>query len=223
MKKNEIKNKTFGYLRVSTKDQILDRQRVSILKYCKEHNIDIDEERDIFEDKLSGKDFERPQYKAMKQCLRSGDVVIVKELDRLGRNKEQIKKELTWFNEHNIRVKILNIPTTLEDLSADNSWVMDMVNNILIEVYSALAEEERLKIRRRQREGIAVMPVDSVGKKISKKTGRYMGRPVVDYPNNWNEVYTDWKDKKITAVKAMDLLDLKKGTFYNLVKKYKST
>lgn len=94
-----------------------------------------------------------------------------------------------------------------------------MVNNILIEVYSALAEEERLKIRRRQREGIAVMPVDSVGKKISKKTGRYMGRPVVDYPNNWNEVYTDWKDKKITAVKAMDLLDLKKGTFYNLVKK----
>ena len=154
--------------------------------------------------------------------FKSGDVVIVKELDRLGRNKEQIKKELTWFNEHNIRVKILNIPTTLEDLSADNSWVMDMVNNILIEVYSALAEEERLKIRRRQREGIAVMPVDSVGKKISKKTGRYMGRPVVDYPNNWNEVYTEWKDKKITAVKAMDLLDLKKGTFYNLVKKYES-
>lgn len=217
-----MENKTFGYLRVSTKEQSLDRQRVSIINYCKKHNIKIDEERDIFEDKLSGKDFERPQYKAMKQCLRSGDVLIVKELDRLGRNKEQIKKELTWYSEHGIRVKILNIPTTLEDLSTDNQWVMNMVNNILIEVYSALAEEERLKIRRRQQEGIAVMPVDASGKKISKKTGRYMGRPVTEYPKNWNEVYNEWKDKKITAVKAMNLLDLKKGTFYNLVKKYES-
>lgn len=215
-------NKTFGYLRVSTREQSLDRQRVSIIKYCKEHNIKIDEERDIFEDKLSGKDFERPQYKIMKQCLRSGDVLIIKELDRLGRNKEQIKKELTWFRENKIKVKILNIPTTLEDLSADNSWVMDMVNNILIEVYSALAEEERLKIRRRQSEGIAVMPVDASGKKISKKTGRYTGRPVIEYPKNWNEVYTDWKEQKITGVQAMKLLDLKKGTFYNMVKKYES-
>lgn len=215
-----MNNRTFLYLRVSSKDQQLERQKISLLNYCKQHNIKIDEDRDIFIDKESGKDFNREGYKTLKKVLRSGDVLIVKELDRLGRNKEEVKRELDYFKKNNIRVKILNIPTTLTDLPEGQEWVMDMVNNILIEVLGAIAEEERIKIKQRQAEGIAAMPLNEEGKKVSLRTGRVAGRPKVNYPKNWGDVYSNWKDGKITAKVAMELTGLKRTTFYALVKKY---
>lgn len=215
-----MNNRTFLYLRVSSKDQQLERQKISLLNYCKQHNIKIDEDRDIFIDKESGKDFNREGYKTLKKVLRSGDVLIVKELDRLGRNKEEVKRELDYFKKNNIRVKILNIPTTLTDLPEGQEWVMDMVNNILIEVLGAIAEEERIKIKQRQAEGIAAMPLNEEGKKVSLRTGRVAGRPKVSYPKNWGDVYTSWKKGNITAKVAMELTGLKRTTFYALVKKY---
>ncbi|MDY3361213.1 MAG: recombinase family protein [Clostridium celatum] len=203
-------NRTFLYLRVSSKDQNLDRQYLSLMNYCKMNGIKVDETRDVFTDKESGKDFNREGYQTLKKVLRAGDTLIIKELDRLGRNKEEVKRELNYFKTNNIRVKILNIPTTLMDLPEGNEWVMDMVNNILIEVLGAIAQEERVKIRQRQAEGIAA----------AKAKGKHLGRPKVEYPKNWSNVYTSWKDEKITAKVAMELTGLKRTTFYALVKKY---
>lgn len=197
-------NKTYYYARVSSKGQNLDRQ----IEQFKNLGAD---DRDIITEKKSGKNVEdREAYKAMRnQLLRNGDTLIVASLDRLGRNKANIKEELEFFKTNNIRVKVLDIPTTMTDFPKGQEWVLDMVNNILIEVLGSIAEQERETIRKRQAEGIAA----------AKKKGTVkFGRPRATKPNNWDEVITQWKNKEITAVKAMELLNLTKNTFYKLVK-----
>ena len=131
----------YGYARVSTaQKQNEARQIEALIAYGVE-------EKYIKIDKASGKDFNRENYQLLKnEILRPGDTLVVKELDRLGRNKEQVKEELKYFKDNKIRVKILNIPTTLMDLPEGQEWVFDMVNNILIEVLGAIAEDERIKI-----------------------------------------------------------------------------
>jgi DNA invertase Pin-like site-specific DNA recombinase len=161
----------YAYLRVSAKDQNVARQ----LKALKEYRDELLEEN-VFVDKQSGKDFERKEYCRLKELLQPGDELIIKELDRLGRNKEEIKRELSWFKEHKIIVRILNVPTTLIDFQGQE-WIFDMINNILIEVMGAVAQNEREKILERQKEGIAAMPIVD-GKRVSTKTGRPMGKPV---------------------------------------------
>lgn len=161
----------YAYLRVSAKDQNVARQ----LKALKEYRDELLEEN-VFVDKQSGKDFERKEYCRLKELLQPGDELIIKELDRLGRNKEEIKRELSWFKEHKIIVRILNVPTTLIDFQGQE-WIFEMINNILIEVMGAVAQNEREKILERQKEGIAAMPIVD-GKRVSTKTGRPMGKPV---------------------------------------------
>ena len=141
----------FGYIRVSSKDQNPERQFEAIKEFEKEIK-----DENIYLDKQTGKDFNREKYQELKLILREGDTLIVKELDRLGRNKEMIKDELSFLKNEGIRVKILNIPTTLMDLPEENAWVIEMVNNILIEVLGAIAEDERNKIIERQAEGITI-------------------------------------------------------------------
>ena len=161
----------YAYLRVSAKDQIVARQ----LKALKEYRDELLEEN-VFVDKQSGKDFERKEYCRLKELLQPGDELIIKELDRLGRNKEEIKRELSWFKEHEIIVRILNVPTTLIDFQGQE-WIFEMINNILIEVMGAVAQNEREKILERQKEGISAMPIID-GKRVSTKTGRPMGKPI---------------------------------------------
>lgn len=163
----------YAYLRVSTKEQNLERQIVAVKEYRPELL-----DKNIFSDKQSGKNFDRTEYTKLKSVIRSGDELIVKELDRLGRNKEEIKRELSWFKEHKVIVRILNVPTTLIDFQGQE-WIFDMINNILIEVMGAVAEEERKKILERQREGIDAMPIID-GKRTSTTTGRPMGNPGKD-------------------------------------------
>ncbi len=123
------------------------------------------EEREIITDKASGKDIGRPGYQALKTTLlRSGDTLIVTSLDRLSRKKEDIKAELQYFKENNIRLKILDIPTTLIDPPEGQEWIFDMVLNILIEVMSSIAEQERVTIRERQRQGIEALKHTSAWK-----------------------------------------------------------
>lgn len=144
-----MSSKTFYYARVSSKTQNEDRQ---ILAF---RSLGADD-RDIIIDKESGKDMNRPGYLTLKNSmLRSGDTLVIKELDRLSRNKADIKNELIYFKKNNIRLKILDIPTTMMDISDEQSWILDMVNNILIEVLGSIAEEERKQIRKRQKEGLA--------------------------------------------------------------------
>lgn len=191
------------YARVSTSNQSLARQ----LAKFKELGAD---EREIITDKESGKDFNRQGYLALKnQLLRDGDTLTVCSIDRLGRNKSQIKEELEYFKAHNIRVKILDIPTTLIDFPDGQEWVCDMVNNILIEVLGSIAERERDTIKSRQAQGIA---------EAKKNPDIKFGRPKAEKPDNWSKVITKWKSGEIKAVDAMKELDMPKATFYKLVK-----
>lgn len=194
--------KVYGYARVSTREQNLDRQIAALREY-------VADERDIITDKESGKDFDRTGYQYLRERLiRPGDTLIVKSLDRLGRNKEQVMEELRHYRSDGVRVKILDLPTTMIDLPDGQDWIVEMVNNILIEVLASIAEQERLTIRQRQAEGIAE----------AKKQGRPLGRRKTDLPDEWEEVTGMWKSGSITAVQAMDRLGLKKSTFYRMVR-----
>jgi len=194
-------SKIYGYARVSTKEQNLDRQMIAL----REQGID---EREIIIDKESGKDLDRQGYTLLKnKMLRRGDTLIIKSLDRLSRNKSDIKKELEYFKDNGIRLKVIELPTTMTEFPKGQEWVMEMVNNILIEVLGTIAEQERETIRKRQAEGIAA----------AQDRGAYRGRKPIETPDNWNEVIEDWKSGKITATKAIELTGTKRTTFYKLV------
>jgi DNA invertase Pin-like site-specific DNA recombinase len=160
-------------VRVSSKDQNYARQLAEAKKYG------IPEEN-IFCDKITGRRKDRPEYDRMKSLLVKGDEVYFTELDRVGREKYLIKEELQWFKDNGILVRVLNIPTTLIEFPAGQEWVLEMVNNLLIEVMATIAEQEWVKIKERREAGIAAMPVDENGRKISSKTGRGFGRDAID-------------------------------------------
>ncbi|HFK1442259.1 recombinase family protein [Bacillus albus] len=195
----------FGYIRVSTKEQNLDRQFTALQPY-------VTDEKYIYSDKASGKDMEREGFQNMLKAMREGDTLYIKSIDRLGRNKQQIKDYLEYFKKEGIRVKIIDLPTTMQDVPAGQEWVIDMINNIIIEVYTSIAQQERETIRQRQREGIDV----------AKSKGKHLGRPVMELPKEWDKLYKEWKDGKIKAVEFMDKVDMKKATFYKKVKEYES-
>ena len=183
--------KVYGYARVSTREQNLDRQIAALRHY-------IADERDIITDKESGKDFNRPGYQYLREALlRPG-----------GRNKQQVKQELEYYKAMGVRVKIIDLPSTMADFPKGQEWICEMVNNIMIEVLATIAEQERLTIRQRQAEGIAE----------AKKQGRQLGRRKTELPEDWKEVTALWKSGSITAVQAMDRLGLKKSTFYRMVR-----
>lgn len=197
-----MENRTFYYARVSSREQNLDRQ----IDAFKELGAN---ERDVIVDKESGKNLERTGYTALKNnMLRSGDTLIVTSLDRLSRDKGDIKLEMEYFREHKIRLKILDIPTTLIDPPLGQEWVFEMVENILIEVLGSFAENERKQIKKRQAEGIA----------SAKNKGVKFGRPAMAKPENWDEVFKKWKQGEITAVEGMRLTGVTKNIFYKFAK-----
>lgn len=194
--------RTYYYARVSSKDQNLERQIAAFKALGAE-------ERDIITDKESGKDLNRTGYSALKNAmLRRGDTLVIKSLDRLSRNKNDIKNELQFFKDNGIRLKVIDLPTTMMDLPVGQEWIFEMVNNILIEVLGTIAEQERETIRQRQAEGIAA----------AKRNGKKLGRPSVQFPANWNEIYRTWKNGDITAKTAMERTGTKRTSFYKLVK-----
>lgn len=196
----------YFYARVSTKEQSLERQ----LKVAEGCSVDR-----VFADKRSGKDFDREAYREMKSLLKSGDEVYVKELDRLGRNKEGIKEEIKWFRDRGVILRILDIPTTMMDFG-DQRWIADMVNNILVEVLGAVAEQERQKTKNRQREGIAAMKVIN-GKKISEKTGRAYGRPGMD-KGEFEKYLKKQKTGEASVTECCRELGISRVTWYNWLK-----
>lgn len=199
----------FGYVRVSSKEQNENRQVKALKDFCNDLKYE-----NIYIDKESGKDFNREKYQALKMILREGDTLIIKELDRFGRNKQEIKNELNYYKEKKVRVKVLNIPTTLMEFQEGSEWIFEMINNILIEVLGAMAEEERNKIRTRQREGI----------EIAKKEGKYKGRPKAELPQGFEKLYKQWKDNNITAIQFTKLLGLKsRTTLYKYIKRYEES
>jgi len=204
-----MKGITFGYIRVSSKEQNEGRQIKALKDYSKELK-----DEHIYIDKQSGKDFEREKYQELKKILREGDAVIIQELDRLGRNKDMIKQELKELQERKVRVKILNIPTTLIEFEEGQAWLLDMVNNILVEVLGAIAEEERNKIRQRQAEGI----------ELAKQEGKYQGRDKGTFKadmKKFKKVYNQVQGKQITVAQAVELLGYKSRTsYYNMARQH---
>lgn len=203
-----------GYIRVSTKEQNEARQWATLKKYVKEENIVVD--------KQTGRNFERPGFQSLKTGLGklvAGDELYIHSLNRLGRNKREIKKELEYFKSVGVIVKIINISTTMMEFPEEQRWIQEMITNIIIEVLASMAEKEVDEIRQNQMEGIAQMIIKD-GKKYSVKKNNYMGRPRASYPADWEEIYYKWKAHEITATAAMTVLNLKRNTFYKLVHTY---
>lgn len=201
-----MKNKKFGYGRVSSKDQNEIRQLLAF----KEQGID---ERDIYIDKKSGKDFEREQYQTLKNILREGDLLIIHSIDRLGRNYEQIVEEWKDITK-NIKADILVLDMKeLLDTRKEKDLLGTFINDLILGLLSYVAQTEREKINTRQREGI-----DAYKKTGITKTGRPYGRPKVELPTEFVDIVKMWKRNEITARKAMEKLEMKPNSFYKYVK-----
>lgn len=198
-------SRIMGYARVSSKGQNLDRQLEALRRYVPEEN--------IITDKQSGKDLERPGYQALKGALglRRGDILVIKSLDRLSRNKEDMKQELLWFKENGIQLQVIDLPTTMIQLGEGQEWIREMVNNILIEVLSSIAEEERLTIRQRQREGIDA----------ARAKGKKFGRPEKEFPENWEFYYSRYRQGELTRKYVINKLGISADRFKYLAKKWK--
>jgi DNA invertase Pin-like site-specific DNA recombinase len=204
--------KVFGYVRVSTKDQNVERQIISM----QELGID---ERDIFIEKASGKDFNRPQYLALKAQLRKGDLVYITSLDRLGRNSDDIKKEWEYITkEVGADIVVLDMP--LLDTRQHKDTLGTFVSDLVLQVLSFMAQSEREKTLARQKEGIAV----------AKAKGKHLGRPQLNLNTISDKQRTDlasnykaWKIKELSGIQFMEILELKKNTFYKVIKEYEET
>lgn len=194
-----------GYARVSSKDQNLDRQIEALLPYVDREN--------IFMEKLSGKDMNREKIQMLKVLLDEGDSLYVASLDRLGRNKQDIKDLLAYFASKHVRVRVLDLPTTMVEAGDDiTAATLEMITNLLVEVLGYVAETERRYIRKRQAEGIAV----------AKGKGVHLGRKPKPLPLTWEADYKDWKDGRCTATSLMKKYHFAPATFYSKVSKYEN-
>jgi DNA invertase Pin-like site-specific DNA recombinase len=192
---------TWGYARVSSVQQNEDRQVVELRPL-------VTTESHLLVEKQSGKDFDRPIYKSLKNIMREGDTLVIKSLDRLGRNYEQMKEEWKDLSDRGIKIRVLDTPM-LDTSKYDDELMGKFVSDVVLNVLSFVAENERKNIKQRQKEGIA----------IAKAKGVKFGRPSIPYPENFDSVINDWREGKIAAVEAMKLLKVKKTTFYKMTRK----
>jgi len=195
-----MENRKFGYIRVSSKDQNEGRQ----LEAMRKMGIN---ERDIYLDKQSGKNFERANYQLLKRIIRKGDILYIHSLDRFGRNKEVILQEWNDLTK-NIEADIVVLDMPLLDTTQYKDSMGTFIADLVLQILSWMAEEERERIRKRQREGID----------LASQNGIQFGRPTVFVSEDFKEVYRKWKSKELTAVQAMQEAGVKKTSFYKLVK-----
>ena len=195
-----MSNKVFGYARVSSKEQNEERQ----LNAFKEFSID---ERDIYVDKQSGKDFNRDNYLVLKHILRENDLLVIKSIDRLGRNYNKIIEEWKDITQ-NIKADIVVIDMPLLDTRNNKDLLGTFISDLILQILSYVAEQERTFIKQRQKEGI----------ENALNKGVKFGRPKIEKPANFDNVINQWKKKEIKSKDAMIMLNLKPNTFYNLLK-----
>lgn len=219
-----MESKIYGYARVSTKEQNLDRQLVALREV-------VPDERCIITDKQSGKTFDRKGYNSLigtattDPLLRKGDTLVILSLDRLGRDYAEIQRQWQYITQElKVNIKVLDMPVL--DTSKDGKLESKLITDIVLQLLAFVAEKERKSTLDRQRQGIDAMPYgeeltrDGKRKKVSKKTKKPVGRPQLAFPDGWEQCYRDWKDGKITAKACMEQLDLKRSTFYKLAKIY---
>lgn len=186
----------YGYIRVSTRDQNEDRQRAAM------QALPIPD-KNLFLDKQSGKDFRRPQYQKLVRRMKKDDLLYIKSIDRLGRNYEEILEQWRILTkEKGIDIVVLDMP--LLDTRRGKDLMGTFLSDIVLQVLSFVAENERVNIRQRQAEGIAA----------AKARGVRFGRPPLPLPGNFHEVHRAWRDKKITLHQAAEACGMPEGTFY---------
>lgn len=211
-----MENEVYGYARVSTKEQNLARQ----LEQLREFGIP---ERNIKCDKISGKTFNRMEYNALvgtketAPLLRKGDLLVIVSLDRLGRNYTEIREQWNYIiNGIGADIVVLDMPL-LDTRQTNDNLDKKFIADLVLQILSYVAQKELENNKRRQQQGMEVMPIIN-GKKTSLKTGRPTGRPNAEFPQEWNYYYEKWRLGEMTATKCMEILKLKRSTFYKLVK-----
>jgi len=206
----------YGYHRTSTTEQHLDRGLNEITKYCKDNNIKLEK---IFTDQQTGKNFDRPRYKVMKEdVLRTGDTLIITELDRLGRNKRDTMKEIQHYKDNGIRLMVLELPTSLIDTSSMQNdmaaMMLECISNMMLELYASMAEAELQKKEKRQREGIEA-------KKARGEWDDY-GRPRAMAFDLFVKEYQAVLNGQTKPFELISKLGLTKPTYYRYKKQYES-
>ena len=205
----------YGYIRVSTKDQNEQRQLHKML----ERGV---EARRIFVDKASGRNFDRPQYQLLRKILSQGDIVYIDALDRMGRNYDEVISEWKYITrELQADIIVLENETLFDSRKFREMGDMGrLMEDQFLSLLSYVADQERKKIRQRQAEGIAV----------AKSQGKHLGRPQLNLSTLTQkqlliieETFPKWKNREITGVKFMELLELKKNTFYKIIKEYEKS
>lgn len=193
----------YGYIRVSTKEQNIDRQ----LNCMYAQGLD---NKSIFIDKQSGKNFDRNEYQKLKNMLKSGDLLIIKSIDRLGRNYDMIIDEWrTLVNILNVNIQVLDMPL-LDTRAEGRNLIGKFISDIVLQILSFVAENERDNIKLRQAEGI----------RIAKEKGKHLGRPKIILPNNFKNIANKYKNKEITLAEALSSLNMNRSSFYKNLKTF---
>lgn len=200
----QIQSNLYGYARVSTKEQNEDRQTQALTEFG------ITEDN-IFIDKKSGKDFEREEYQLLKKILKrtQNNVLVIKSIDRLGRNYKEIQNEWREITQ-DLKTDIVVLDMPILDTRQYKDLLGNFIADLILQVLSFVAEQERVSIRKRQREGI----------EVAKAKGKKFGRPKIELPKEFKEQYIKWKKGKQTAKVTMENLDLRRTTFYHFVREY---
>ena len=200
-----MENKIYGYVRVSSTDQNEDRQMMALKKV----NVP---EKNIYMDKLSGKDFNRPQYKKMVRKLKPGDLLYILSIDRLGRNYEEIQNQWRILTkEIGVDICVLDMP--LLDTRNGKDLMGTFIADLVLQILSFVAQSERENIKKRQQEGIAA----------AKAKGVKFGRPPLPLPENFHEVHQAWRNKKITLRQAAEACGMPEGTVYGKARKFENS
>ena len=194
----------YGYIRVSSKDQNEDRQLIAL------NEVGV-ERKNVYLDKKSGKDFDRPQYKKLLRKFKKDDLLYIKSIDRLGRNYEEILQQWRILTkEKGVDIVVLDMP--LLDTRRGKDLMGTFLSDIVLQVLSFVAENERTNIKQRQSEGIAA----------AKAQGIKFGRPPLPLPDNFYEVHKAWRSKKITLKQAAEACNMPVGTFYGKARKFEN-
>lgn len=198
-----MKSKVYGYIRVSSIDQNEDRQMIALIG-C---GVPVE---NIFIDKLSGKNFNRPEYKRLLKILKQGDLLYVLSIDRLGRNYEEIQNQ--WrvvTKEKGVDVCVIDMP--LLDTRQGKDLMGTFIADLVLQILSFVAQSERENIKKRQEQGIAA----------AKAKGVRFGRPEIPTPNNFGKIVSDWEKKKISFEETLKLCNMSEATFYRKLREFR--
>ena len=194
--------KRFAYIRVSDKDQNEDRQVLTM----KKEGID---DRDVFVEKMSGKNFDRPKYQLLKQLVRKDDEIVFDSITRMGRTMKETLKEYEWFVENGVQLKFIKEPM-INTSNEQDDIIKQAIQRVILTVLAAFAEKERIDSKIRQAEGI----------QAAQAKGKHLGRPKAIITPEFEQAYNQWINKEISAVEAMKRSNMSKTTFYRKVKEF---